>query len=240
MPPHDVGSFTCGLVRIWRTMRPSADRHASDPFEPPVASRIPNASGRLEAIGASLTGERVSLGEILDKLGPSALGLLLLILTIPALIPIPGPLGVVFGTLVALVAGQLLLGNRRMWMPQFVRARQLPSATVKAAIDKTVPYLRRAERYLKPRRLRLLTGRPARTALGLPIIALGLAIALPIPLGNLLPALALIAFALGFLARDGVAILAALGLSAVALGWVAFLLVAGTKVLDVVWGWLPF
>jgi hypothetical protein len=226
--------------RIWRTMRFPADPAANDPFEPPVASKIPNASTRLEALAEGISTERISLGEILDRLGSSALGLLLLILTIPALIPIPGPFGMIFGTLVALVAAQLLLGNRRMWLPQLVRARQVPASAVKTAIAKIVPYLRRAERYLKPRRMRLLTGRPARTALGLPIIVLGLAIALPIPLGNLLPALALIAFSLGFLARDGVAILAALGLSAVALGWVAFLLIAGTKVLDAVWGWLPW
>jgi hypothetical protein len=68
--------------------------------------------------------------------------------------------------------------------------------------------------------------------LALPLFLLALAIILPIPFGNFAPALALVAFALGFMARDGLAVLLALGLSVAALAWAGLLLVVGTALVD--------
>lgn len=94
------------------------------------------------------------------------------------------------------------------------------------------------------------------TALGLPIallaarltsgalaVLLALALALPIPFGNLPPAWALILLAPAMLRRDGVVMLAALGLGVAALVWNATvvwaLLAAGEAALQVPQGWMP-
>ncbi len=85
-------------------------------------------SEQLRAIGATLE-ERdapVSLGKIIDRLGEAGIGMTLIILTVPALIPIPGPFGFFFGTLIALVAFQLMFGAGRLWLPQIIRKRTLP------------------------------------------------------------------------------------------------------------------
>ena len=56
------------------------------------------ASQRLLQLSAQLSSQgSVSIGEVVDRLGASSLGLVLLILTIPAIIPIPGPIGIVTG-----------------------------------------------------------------------------------------------------------------------------------------------
>ena len=79
-----------------------------------------------------------------------------------------------------------------------------------------------------------LTGRVARVVLAAPLLIMAMTLALPIPLGNGLPAIAVIVFALGFMERDGLAILAALGICVVALVWTVALILFGAEI----FGWL--
>lgn len=199
------------------------------------------ASGRLMALVRHVEGRKaITLGEVLDGMGRAGMGLTILLLALPALIPLPGPFGMFFGACLALVALQVLAGARRIWLPNWLRARALPAHAVRAMAEKAVPWLLRVERHLEPRRLKVLTGVVARAALGLPILVLAITIALPIPFGNVLPVLALAVFALALLERDGLAVLVGLILSAVAVGWAVFLVVAGAKMTRFLWdliGW---
>lgn len=77
-----------------------------------------------------------------------------------------------------------------------------------------------------------LTGRIARIACALPILLMSIVIMLPVPLGNFAPALALIFIAVGFTARDGLAVLGGLAASLLALGWIFFLLLYGAAALE--------
>ena len=88
---------------------------------------------------------------------------------------------------------------------------------------------RLAKARLTPRRMLPLTGLGARSLLATPLILLGATISLPIPLGNFMPALALIAVSLGLIVRDGAAILAGLALTVLAIGWTAALVFAGSE-----------
>lgn len=192
------------------------------------------ASSRLLGLGermAASTGT-VTLGEIVDALGPAAMGTVLLVLTLPALLPIPGPVGLVFGTILAFISAQLMFGARRLWLPDVIRRRALPAVTVAKLVELGAPFLRRAETRLKPRRLLPLTGRIGRMALALPLVLMAIAIALPIPLGNVPPALSVIALALGLTMRDGVAVLIGLMLAVCAAIWMAVLILVGSQVVD--------
>lgn len=179
--------------------------------------------------------ERVSIGTVIDRLGSSSLGLVLLILTIPAIIPIPGPVGMVLGSCLALVALQVIAGARRVWLPRWLRERGLPTRFVTAAISKIVPWLERFERKLSPRRWMVLSGRLARPFLGLAILAMAVTITLPIPLGNILPVIALAMLALALLERDGVAVLWALAMSLVAIVWTIVLVLSGARIVEALW-----
>lgn len=193
-------------------------------------------SRRLLEIGRTLRRQdTTTVGDFLDGLGADALGLVLLVLTLPTLIPVPGPIGMTFGTLIALIALQLVFGARTLWLPARLRRRTVPAGALRGVIAKSLPWVGRIEHLLRAGRLDMLAGRRARAVLALPLLLLAVTIILPIPLGNVAPALALIAFALGFLARDGGAILVALGLSLAALAWTGFLFVAGANVLDWIW-----
>ena len=80
-----------------------------------------------------------------------------------------------------------------------------------------------------------LSGRIARPFLGLAILAMAVIITLPIPLGNILPVIALAMLALALLERDGVAVLWALAMSLVAIVWTIVLVLFGARIVEAMW-----
>ena len=77
----------------------------------------------------------------------------------------------------------------------------------RALIRRIGPWLVRAERMLRPRASWLALP-PMEYLVGLVSLLLALIVLLPIPLGNMLPALAISMLALGVLERDGVWVVA--------------------------------
>ena len=189
-------------------------------------------SRRLLAIARTVRSDEPSVGELFDGLESEGLGLTLLLLTLPALIPLPGPFGMVFGTLVAMVALQILFGAERLWLPETLRRRPVPQRLLRNVIRAGLDWAGFAERGLREERLVWLTGRPARMLLALPLLLMAVTIILPIPLGNVMPALALIAASIGFMACDGLAVLVSILIAMAAVVWTAVLLYTGAAAAD--------
>jgi hypothetical protein len=189
-------------------------------------------SRRLLAIARTVRAEEPSVGELFDGLESEGLGLTLLLLTLPALIPLPGPFGMVFGTLVALVALQILFGAERLWLPETLRRRPVPQRLLRKVIRAGLDWASFAERGLREDRLVWLTGRRARMLLALPLLLMAVTIILPIPMGNVMPALALIAASIGFMACDGLAVLVSILIAMAAVVWTAVLLYTGAAAAD--------
>jgi hypothetical protein len=68
----------------------------------------------------------LTIGEALDEMGSSGFGFVMLLLALPALIPIPGPYGLVFGSALAIVALQFSCGAKNLWLPAVIRDRRIP------------------------------------------------------------------------------------------------------------------
>lgn len=174
-----------------------------------------------------LSGERPSLGELVEHLGDRAPAFLLLVLAVPAMVPTPGvPAGFLFGTLLVLVAAQMALGHEAPSVPGWIGRRRVKRSLMQMVLGKTAPLIERIERRLKVRQAGL-AHRTMLRPIGVVVVAMGVLIALPIPFGNTLPALSVMVLALGLLARDGLAVAAGLGLSVLAAA-VSIALIAGT------------
>jgi hypothetical protein len=156
-------------------------------------------------------------------------------MSLPALIPLPGPFGIAFGLGLAFIGAQICSGAKRLWLPDWVRQRNLPSQTMAAMLTRAVPWFQSAERQLKPRRWMAFSGARMRPVIGSAFTLLGLAIALPLPLGNILPVIASGMLAIAWMARDGVAVVAALGAAAFALLWTAALIAFGVQITATLW-----
>ena len=174
--------------------------------------------------------ERIAIGELLDGFGDRSFGAAMLLLALPNMVPLPPGASTVFGLPLMLIAAQLAVGRRSVWLPQAIRDRSIATTVFSRIVHTTRPYLRRAERLLSPRLLIMLS--PISTRLiGVACFILAILIALPIPLANFLGGLSVAAFSLGLLRHDGIAIL---------FGWIATTVSFAATAL--VWGavWLAF
>lgn len=175
-----------------------------------------HASARLRRLGERLTGERPTLGEVFADLGDRAPGFLLLALAVPAIVPTPGvPAGFVFGTILSLIAIQMIVGRGRLHVPDWLARRRIRRTVLSAVLARATPMIERIENRLLPRYPAMVRAGMLRP-LGLVVLVMGVLIALPIPLGNTLPGLAVIVIALGLIVGDGLAVLAGLGIGVLA------------------------
>src|SRR5579871_3191362 len=145
--------------------------------------------------------------EIGDGPGP--------LLLLPVLLPLPPGVSMLLALPLLIVAPQMALGRRELWMPKALAAREIDRAKLKQLLTRVMPWLSRAERVVRPR-LSFLTGRVGARLASIVCALLALVLVLPIPFANLVPALALSAFALGLSRRDGLFVLAGYGLVALA------------------------
>jgi hypothetical protein len=166
----------------------------------------------------------LSIGEALEVMGSTGIAFTVLFLAIPALTPIPGPFGMVFGTALALISLQIIFGCRSLWLPAVVRNRRISPATLDLVIPHSVPMIARVEKVMRAGRLSALTGPIMQTLLGIPIFLLAVVIALPIPFGNILPVLSLVVLAVALMERDGLITLIGLLLATATLAVTAALL----------------
>lgn len=150
--------------------------------------------------------ERLSIGEMIDSLGDRAFGVLILLCALPNCIPGPPGLSTVTGLPIVIFSIQLILGSHRPWLPEFLRSRSFVRQDLLNLVRKAEPWLRRLERISRPRLGGLIHG-PAERFAGAVILMLSFILVLPIPLGNLFPALAIAIIALALMEQDGLAVL---------------------------------
>lgn len=174
--------------------------------------------------------ERVAIGEVVRRLGSKGFGLALIALALPAMIPIPGPFGMVTGSCLVLVAWQMLAGHRRLSLPSFLASRRVAVGGLRQVIDRAVPWLQRLETVMRRDRWRSLTGRSSRAWMGVPVLVLAVVLALPIPFGNVGPVISLMVIGLALMTRDGLALMFGLVLTAATIGWTAALFFAGARI----------
>ena len=185
---------------------------ATPPHASPSAPPNPNGSHKrgfsdvLRSLAASDV-ERVSVGSILKAFGDRAFGALLLVFALPNALPMPPGTSAILGAPIVFIAFQLMIGRPTLWLPGFITNRSLSREDFAALATKIEPWVQKLERLLKPR-LPILTTPAADRLTGLACFVLSLILALPIPFGNMPPAVALTAFALGMIESDGAAIAA--------------------------------
>lgn len=169
--------------------------------------------------------DEVSLAQIMQAVGTRAYGPLLLVPGLVALAPtgaIPG-MSIVTGTIIVVVAIQLLFGRNKPWIPKRALEFSFSRDTLLSAMERGRPYARRIDDFLKPS-LTQVTDFPATRIIAIVAIALALSmfpLAL-VPFAVAIPSSAIVLFALGLTARDGRLIIAGFILAGLALALIRY------------------
>lgn len=183
-------------------------------------SSPPRLTEMLSQVSDQTRSDRVSVRTLVEAFRYRASGALLLLFAVPNVLPMPPGTSGILGLPLVIIAFQLM-GGRPLTLPDVVLERSISNEGFGRMVDQTVPRLKRIERLLRPR-MPGLTGDTAERVIGAFCLVLAVILTLPIPLGNVLPALAISIIALGMIERDGVWVLAGF-----AVGVAAMIVVGG-------------
>lgn len=156
--------------------------------------------------------DRISVEELTKKFGGRAIGALLFVFGLACMLPLPPGATTIFGFPLVLLAPQLIIGASAPWLPDGVKLRTISTNHLKEGLPRAIRWLKKVEAVSKPR-LTLVFGAIGERLIGLVILALALVLILPIPGGNILPAMAVSALAFALIQRDGLIALAGYALA---------------------------
>jgi hypothetical protein len=159
-----------------------------------------------------------TLGNITELFGPRSFALVfVLLMALPAL-PLPtGGATHVFEIVTMLVALQLVVGRRCIWLPARWQRLQLASPSRQKLLNVLLRRIRWLERFSRPRATSLFDHRATTSASGLLVFGLTLSAFLAPPFSGLdtLPSLGVVVIGLGVMNRDIVLALAGAVIGAV-------------------------
>ncbi len=168
--------------------------------------------------------EKVLVGDLLEVIGRRAYGPLLLVVGLFSISPLSVVPGMTWfaAALTLVLAVQMLVGRPRPWLPKRAIQMQISRRLLVSGIAKARPFAKGVDVLLKPR-LAFLSQPPLVNIMAIMVILAAL-VTFPlgfVPLGPLLPGLAVVLFGLGMSARDGVVLALGSGLVGLA-SWGVF------------------
>jgi hypothetical protein len=164
-----------------------------------------------------------TLGGLIDVFGEGSFAIIfVLLMAVPAL-PLPtGGVTHVFEVITMLLALELIVGRRTVWLPERWRRLELAGATRQKFINTLLRRIRSLERFSRPRARWLFGHRLSGSVFGLAVLGLTVTAFLAPPFSGLdtLPSLGVVVLALGYLLTDVVlasvgAVIGVLGVASV-------------------------
>lgn len=158
-----------------------------------------------EILALQAENERLSLNDIVERTQGRGLYLLIVLLCLPFVAPLPiAGASTPLGAMILLISGRFALGlpNR---LPDFVGRRKIPALKARWFTHGSVSVLRWVERWVKPRGSGWMEWRSVQclNASLIAWMALLLALPLPIPATNMLPAQAIVILTACMMEDDG-------------------------------------
>ncbi len=170
-----------------------------------------------------------TLGSLIDLFGEKSFAIVFVVLMAVPALPLPtGGVTHVLEVIAMLLALELVVGRRKIWLPERWKRRQLAEGSRFA--EALLRRIRWFERYSRPRLVRVMESRLVGVGFGAVVLALSLSAFVAPPFSGLdtLPALGVVVLSLGVLLED--AVLAVAGLAIGALGVVAVIGLGGLVV----------
>jgi hypothetical protein len=191
---------------------------------PAAGTYGPRAPRRMSVVFEELShdaSEPITIWRVRDALGDRSLAALLAFFAAINLLPLPPGTTVVLGPPLIIIAVQMVLGHARVWLPRSILNRSIPADKFRRMTEKAMPRLVWLERLIQPRYWPFRNERSADRVIGAVALVFAIAVTLPIPLGNWLPAFSIFLLSVALSERDGLCLFAGL-----IVGVIAFLVIA--------------
>jgi hypothetical protein len=162
---------------------------------------------------------KFSVERILASIGSGRVEASLMVFSLPALVPVPCPRGVVSISTGA-IGCQIASGGKQIQVPRFILKKSVSRRALAVAIHAILPVLEAAEKVVRPRWSWV--SHPAfRRAIGMFVFLLAIALAFPLFGFSTLHATSIFVMALGMAEQDGLAVLAGVAVGMLSLAVLA-------------------
>jgi hypothetical protein len=206
----------------------------------PHLKPVKKLSEELHDLRLRVAERAVTIRELLYVLRGRAYMLLVILLSLPFLVPLPLPgLSTPFGLAIILICLRLAMGQRP-WLPKSIQRREIPAGFIPKMLDLATKIISWLEKVLRPRWLVLTESGLIRQLHAIVIVAAGtiLLLPLPIPFSNGMPAWAIVLLACGLLERDGWAVVLGYLMFALSIIYVWLFGEAAAHAVELLWQWL--
>lgn len=219
-----------------RCAMPSSDK----PFDmrSPLAQRLRDAAEQHRAADSAAPTQRLDFSQLINLHGESSVAVLLMLLAVVSVLPVAGA-GTIMSLGIWAIAWAWLRAHNSVQLPSRLGQIKLNARWSGRCLQGLAWIYEQSNRFLRPRwTFWLHTG--TRMWWGSWIALMGLVIFLPLPLGNVLPALSLILLSLGWMFRDGLALLLSCATGAAAVAYVIWLWELVSNAAIAAWTALPW
>lgn len=201
--------------------------------------KLQKASDVIEGVVTSNHHDDISLLELKMALHERGFGILMFFFILPLAIPVPYPPGLttLLGVPPFVFSVQMLFGANVPWLPSWIAHKTLKRKTVALIIEKTSPYLKVIETFLRPR-LDFLCSSWGERLIGLVSLLCTIYIIIPFPLTNFIPSVGIFFMALGLMSRDGLIVFLGMVIGIAGISIATFALFYGTKAILAFIPWL--
>jgi hypothetical protein len=149
--------------------------------------------------------KRFSVRRILASIGHDRFEASLMMFSIPALVPVPGPRGIT-ALPTGAIACQLASGHKQITLPAYILRKTVSRRALAVAIHAVLPVLEAAERIMRPR-WSWVSHAISRRVLGMFVLLLAIALAFPLFGFNAFHATSIFVISLGMAEQDGLAVM---------------------------------
>jgi hypothetical protein len=174
-----------------------------EPKLKPTPSRDPNAliptSVVLQRLHDEVPTDHFTLSWLMGRLRKRSFGIVMLLLALVAIAP---GVSIVAGVLLMIPAFEMIADRPAPVFPHWIADRQLPTQHLAALVERVVPVLRHLEKVIHPRWPTQIDA--TKRVVGTVVVILNATLLFtPIPLSNVVPALAIALISLAYLEEDG-------------------------------------
>ncbi|MFT6106043.1 MAG: hypothetical protein ACJA0S_000422 [Rickettsiales bacterium] len=190
----------------------------------------------LEEVVSKTSSDKIPIKDLIFAMDVGGFGLVMTISSLAILIPLPPPFPSLIAIPMMIFSFQLMLGYHSPKLPKRFSNFSISRNILATIIEKSSPFIRKAESFVHPRLL-VLSDDFFKRVIGFFGCIFTLSVLIPIPLTNLIPGLGYLIASFGLLGRDGLIILIGLVIGCIGTALTAITLFIGVEFLHIIKNW---
>jgi hypothetical protein len=156
----------------------------------------------IEDVVNKTSADRLPISDLIDAMESIGFGLVIMFFSCGIVFPLPPPFPSIIAAPLIIFSLQMLMGYEAPKLPKRFAKLTVKRSTLAMLLQKISPFIRKAERVLRPRLSFAVSGFAERV-IGFFLFLFASFVLLPVPLSNFIPGLGILITSFGLMGKDG-------------------------------------